>query len=272
MNRKSIIGVDSGSSFVKLINIDEQGKILNKLILKKMAINEAVEIFINKEKIDKAHILKFVITGIGRDEVKDIYGIETIKIDEFIAIGTGGLYLSNKEEALVVSIGTGTAFIEARKNNFKHIGGTGIGGGTLTNLCKKFGNAKSFNEINDGIKKGNLQNIDLTIQDIATYEIKTLPKDTTSANFGKLNEKASKEDIILGISNMVFEAIGMMAVFATQKTNFQNIIVVGNVATIPYIKIVLEKIEKLHDKKFIIPKGAEFATVIGAVKQYIKAT
>lgn len=269
MNKKSIIGIDSGSSFVKIINIDVQGNIINKLMLERMTIDEAIEIFINKVKIDKSDILKFVVTGVKQDEVEQIYGIETIKVDEFVAIGAGGLFLSNQEEGLVVSIGTGTAFIEAKSNSFKHIGGTGVGGGTLINLCKKFGNVNSFNEINEAIKKGNLRNIDLTIQDVSTHEIETLPKDTTSANFGNLSEKASKEDIILGISNMVFETIGIMAVFATQNINTKNIIVIGNVATMPYLKIVFEKIEKLHNVKFIIPKEAEFATAIGAIKSAI---
>ena len=136
----SIIGIDAGSSAVKLVQVDSEGKILQKLMLNKMPVIKAIEIFINKEKIDKNNISKIVLTGVGKDETEhDIYGIPTIKVDEFIAIGTGGLYLTNKKSGLVVSIGTGTAFVKAKGKTFKHIGGTGIGGGTLLNLCKKIG-------------------------------------------------------------------------------------------------------------------------------------
>lgn len=263
----SIIGIDLGSSATKLINIDEKGKILNKLILNKTHIQKAIDFFISNEKIDTNKIQKIVLTGIRKNEIEgNIYNIETIKVDEFIAIGTGGLYLSNKKEGLVVSIGTGTAFVKAENKNFEHIGGTGIGGGTLLNLCKKIGDISSFNEINESILKGKLDNIDLTIQDVSMQEIKTLPKDTTSANFGKLNEKATRDDIIKGIANMIIETIGMMAVFATQKEEKKDIIVIGNVATMPYTSTVLKKIEKLHNVKFIIPQYAEFATAIGAIK------
>lgn len=252
---------------VKLVELDEKGNILNKLITTKIPIMEAIEKFIIKNKTDKTSISKIVLTGVGTDEIEgNIYNIPTIKVDEFVAIGTGGLYLANQNEALIVSIGTGTAFVMAEKSSFKHIGGTGVGGGTLLNLCKKVGNLSSFESINEAIQKGTLKNIDLTIEDITKKEIPNLPKDTTSANFGKLKETATKEDIIIGIANMIFETIGVMAVFATQNTGNKNIIVVGNVATMPYMKIVLEKIEKLHDVKFIIPKDAEFATVIGAIK------
>lgn len=263
----NIIGIDSGSSTIKIIEVNEQKEILHKLILNKVPTMQALEIFINKEKIDVKNIQKIVLTGVGKDEIKeDIYNIPTIKVDEFISIGMGGLNLSNQKKGLVVSIGTGTAFVEARGKKFKHIGGTGIGGGTLLNLCKQIADCDSINKINETIKNGNLNNIDLRIQDITTKEIKTLPPDITSANFGKLSENATKEDLCMGIVNMIFETIGVMAVFGAQRTRLKNIIVVGNVATMPYIKIVLKKIEKLHNVKFIIPKQAQFATVIGAIE------
>lgn len=138
--------------------------------------------------------------------------------------------------------------------------------GTILNLCKLVGNTKTIEDINKEIIKGNLANVDLTIQDVAINEIQNLPKDTTSANFGKLNDKATKADIILGITNMVFETIGMMAVFGTQNTSCKNIIVIGNIATMPYLKTVLNKIEKLHGVIFEIPDFAEFGTAFGAVK------
>ena len=264
----SIIGIDSGSSAVKIIELDENRKIIHKLILNKMPLEKSIEIFLNKENINKQNIQKIVLTGVGKDEVEgDIYNIPTIRVDEFVAIGTGGLYLTNRKSGLIVSIGTGTAFVEARVKKYKHIGGTGVGGGTLLNLCKQMTNVQTFGEINKAIEKGNLRNIDLSIQDVAVKEIKTLPKDTTSSNFGKLNENATENDLILGVANMIFETIGVMSVFAAHNIKNNNIIIVGNVATMPYINTVLKKIEKLHKGiKFIIPKQAEYATVIGAIE------
>lgn len=263
----SIVGIDAGTSIIKLVNVDENNNISHKKIVDKMPVVQALDKFIHDENIQIEDISKIVLTGIGSAEIENnIYDIPTIKVDEFQAIGTGGLYLSNNEKGLVVSIGTGTAFVMAEGKNVTHIGGTGVGGGTLLNLCKKISGINSFNEIDELISKGNLQNVDLTIKDITNQEIKTLPADTTSANFGKLNEKATNEDIALGIANMIFETIGVMAVFANKSTNSENIIIVGSTTKIQYISIVLEKIEKLHKVKFIIPKNAEFATALGAIK------
>ena len=47
-----------------------------------------------------------------------------ITIDEFKAIGLGGLTASNKQNAIIASIGTGTAFIKANNNEIKHLGGS----------------------------------------------------------------------------------------------------------------------------------------------------
>lgn len=263
----SIIAIDSGTSITKLINVDENYNIIHKMILDRTSVSKAIEAFIKKENINMKLISKIVLTGVGIDEIKsNIYDIPTIKVDEFQSIGTGGLYLANCEKGLVVSIGTGTAFVAAEGKEAKHIGGTGVGGGTLLNLCKKLGGIGSFNEINELISQGNLENVDLKIKDITTNIIDTLPQGTTSANFGKLNEKASNADLALGIVNMIFETIGVMAVFANRNTNLENIIIVGSVTTIPYINTVLKKIEKLHNVKFTIPKNAEFATAIGAIK------
>lgn len=219
----SIIGIDAGSSCIKAIQTDIKGKIINKQLFEKTSIIEALELFLKHNNINKKDVEKIVLTGVGKDEIKEnIYEISTEKVDEFKAIATGGLELAKKQEALVISIGTGTAFVMANNNKYKHIGGTGVGGGTLLNLCKLIGNINTIEDINKEITKGNLENVDLTVQDVTEKEIQNLPKDTTSANFGKLNDKANKADLILGIANMIFETIGMMAVFRHTKYKLQE--------------------------------------------------
>lgn len=141
-----------------------------------------------------------------------------------------------------------------------------MAGGTLINLCRKILKIQTFEEIKQACARGNLKNIDLTIGDVSKNDIEILTKDITSSNFGKFNNNATNDDIALGIANMIFETIGMMAVFATQNKKTKNIIITGNIANIPQINEALAKIEKMHNVKFIIPKNAAFGTVIGAIK------
>ena len=131
----SIIGIDIGSSTTKIIEYAEN-KIINKDIVTNKDVEQILEEF-NNNNINIKQIEKIVVTGIGADKLKNNkYNIPIDVVEEFKAIAAGGLYLSDKKEALIVSIGTGTAFVRANKNEIKHIGGTGVGAGTLFNICK----------------------------------------------------------------------------------------------------------------------------------------
>ncbi len=260
----SVIGIDIGSSTIKIIEYKD-GQICNKQISESKEYEKTIENFINENDIKQ--IDKMVLTGISAKKV-DVskYNVPVQIVEEFVAIGSGGLYLSNKEKAIIASIGTGTAFIRAEGKTFKHLGGTGVGAGTLTNLCNKFAGTKSFNEIIKLSEKGDLDNIDLRIADLTDENIKTLPPELTLANFGKLKDNATKEDLVLGILNMIFEVIGMMAAFASINDEIKDIVLIGNIVKISQVKDILLKIEKTHNVSFIIPEEPQFAVAIGAIK------
>ena len=68
-------------------------------------------------------ISEIVLTGVGSTHIReDIYGIPTYKVDEFSAIGCGGLTLCGLKEATVVSMGTGTAFCPGRTQRLPAFG------------------------------------------------------------------------------------------------------------------------------------------------------
>ena len=259
----SIIGIDIGTSTTKVIEYENE-IIKNKLIVRDGFSKEKLDEFINKNNIS---VEKLVFTGIGASKInKENYTVPTYIIDEFSAIAKGGLYLTNKEKALVVSVGTGTAFIDVNGNEAKHLGGTGVGAGTLFNICNRMLEVDSFDEIVEFAKIGDVEKIDLRIKDITTEEIPTLPLDLTLSNFGKFEKDAKKEDIVIGLINMIFEVIGMMAVFITSNKDIKDVIFIGNITVIPGVKYVLDRIEKVQNIKFIVPENTEFAVVLGAIK------
>ena len=142
----------------------------------------------------------------------------------------------------------------------------GIGGGTFINLVKKMTREHEFINVVESIKKGNINNINLTIQDITEKETEKLLKEITVSNFGKLDEFSKKEDIILGILNMIAETIGMMAAFKVQDLEYKDVILIGNIMTLPKIFEYFKRIELIQNVNFIVPKNPEYATVIGAIK------
>ena len=260
----SIIGIDIGTSTTKVVEYDKS-KIINKIISEDKKYEELINNFIFKNNI--SNISKFVVTGINARKIDlSKYNILTTYVKEFTAIAEGGLNLSKKGKAIIASVGTGTALIRAEGNKIKHLGGTGVGAGTLKNLCKKFAGIKSFDEIIELSKEGSLDNIDLRIADLTDEDIKTLPPELTLSNFGKFKENATKADIVTGIVNMVFEVIGMMTAFASLNDEIKDVVIIGNIAAIPVVKDSLTKIEKTHSVRFFIPEDPQFAVAIGAIK------
>lgn len=261
----NIIGIDVGSTTTKIIEYNNE-KIINKEIFLGNDVENNLNQFIIEKDIKGFD--KIVLTGIGSENVSLAnYNVQIQKVKEFEAIAEGGLKLTDKDEAIIVSIGTGTALIRATKNEIKHLGGTGLGAGTLINLCRKFVGLETFEDILELSKKGDLKNIDLRIGDMTQKQINTLPEDLTLSNFGKLNNKATDADIVLGFLNMLFETIGMMAAFCSINDNIKEVILVGNIVVIPCIREILKKIEKTHNVTFIIPENAQFAVAFGAIKK-----
>lgn len=118
------ICADLGSTTTKIIEVDENNKIINKNIYQKEEPKKLLKDFIENNNIKQENIEAIVTTGVGRIEEKEYSKIPVVYIDEFKSIGLGGLIASNKEKVIVASIGTGTAFIKANKNEIEHLGGS----------------------------------------------------------------------------------------------------------------------------------------------------
>jgi len=269
-----VIGIDVGGSTTKIVGYTDKEKLVSRLKVEATdpvtSVYGALGKFINENNLSLKDVSRIILTGVGAGLFKKkIYGLPTQTVDEFRAIGLGGLALSGKSEGLIVSMGTGTAFVRAGKQGIVHIGGSGVGGGTVQGLCGKMCGASSFKTVIDMAQTGNLAKVDLEIKDISTAKIPTLPPDTTASNFGKMEDSACHEDITLGILNMVFQTIGMMAVFACRNDQVKDVILTGTLSQVPFAKKVFQSLHKMHGVRFIIPKDALYATATGAALSYL---
>jgi len=266
-----VLGIDIGGSTTKIVALTESKKIIGVLQVKASdqitSLYGAIGHLLYENKLLLNQVSKIILTGIGADWVEgDIYGIPTSRVEEFKAIGFGALMLSGLDKALVASMGTGTAFVRATKEKITHIGGTGVGGGTLLGLCSKLLNEDDIDVIIELAQNGNLGNVDLSISDISNLEISFLPPDTTASNFGKIKSTATKSDIALGLMNTIFQTVGMLSVFACSNTDIKNIVVTGAMTKLPEAEKLLGRVGELYNLRFIIPPNATFATAVGAVE------
>lgn len=270
-----IIGIDIGGSTTKIIGFDNS-KIFSPLLVRATdpiaSVYGAFGKFLSANELGLSDIERIMVTGVGSSYITArLYGIPTGKIDEFRAIGTGGLFLSGLTNAIIVSMGTGTALVKADQNGVRHIGGTGVGGGTLLGLSNRMLNVRDFNDLIETAKDGSLAHIDLAISDISHDILVGLPPETTASNFGKLSDLATKADVALGIINLVFQTIGMISVFATKIDHTNDIVLTGNLTNVPQSTEIFTQLSRLYNVNFVTPPNAEFATATGAAISYVQA-
>ncbi len=216
--------------------------------------------------------LEIVLTGTSSAKFNSsLCGLSPRRADEIFAIARGGLYLSGLSRALVVSMGTGTAFVRADEKNVKHLGGSGVGGSSLLGLSRLIIGEKSKDELFSLIQDGRLENVDLTIGEIAEDTMPTLPPYVTAANFGSIKPNATEADILLGLENMVLQTIGVMADFALKNDTINDVVLIGALPKLPRMDEGLLRMGKLCGRKFIIPKNSEYATVIGAIACFLES-
>ena len=273
---KTVIGIDVGGSTTKIVGFkkcDGKAQLIEPQFVRATdaitSVYGAFGKFTMQNGLELSDIDKVLMTGVGASFIdKPIYSLECKTVSEFESVGLGGLYLSGLDESVVVSMGTGTALIHAKKCGDKtqttYLGGTGVGGGTLLGLSRKMIGVDNIEHLESLCEGGDLGNVDLMIKDISGDKSFQINGDITASNFGKLSDMASKNDIALGIANIVAETIAMLAVFAARSFNVKNVVLTGNLTTLKPIAKVFEGLEQNFGIKFIIPELAQFSTVIGA--------
>ena len=277
--KRTVIGIDVGGTTTKIVGfrMGENGE--KELIAPQFvratdpltSIYGAFGKFTSENGLELSDIDKILMTGAGSSVVSGgIYNLKCEAVPEFSGSGIGGLYLSGLDEAIVVSMGTGTAINHAKragkgKYEIKYLGGTGVGGGTLIGLSRKMLGVDNIDHIEQLCTDGNLDNVDLRIKDIARkHSYHGINENLTAANFGKVSDMATPSDLALGIANLVAETVAMLSVFAARAHDLKDIVLIGNLTTIAPVRHVFESLGDDFGVRFIIPENAQFGTVIGA--------
>lgn len=263
-----IVGIDIGGTTTKIVGLDgDKNRICATVRASDPVTSAAGAIgkFLSVADKKIADIQRLAVTGVGSAFLADeILGIPLTRVGEFSAVGMGGLELSGASRAIVVSVGTGTAIVLAEGRTARHLGGSGIGGGTILGLGKALASITDFDTLASAASRGNVTAVDLTIGDISPQSVGALPRDATASNFGKMADRPSPEDCAAGIVNMVFQTVGMLALFASRAENVHTIVVVGNTMQVPAARDVLDSLYPIYGVRYAIPEHAQYATALGA--------
>ena len=265
-----ILGIDIGGSTTKIVGLRTDGSVISMLRVRAedqvTSLYGALGNYLTSNGLSLGDVRRVVLTGVGASYVDgDVFGLPTCRVDEFQASGTGALALSGRTSGVVVTMGTGTAFLWAEAGkNVRHLCGSGIGGGTLSGLSELITGVHQYALIRKLCQDGDLSQIDLTIGDMSKGKVGTLPPEATAANFAKLAEDATSADKMRGLVNLVLQAIGTMSVLACRTCGTNTVVLTGALTMLPPAHETFELFTQLYGVEYIIPENATFATAIGA--------
>lgn len=271
--KKIVIGIDVGISTTKIVGIDEKGMVISPIRIKATdpitSLYGAFGKYLHDDKIKLDEIEHVMLTGVGAAYIDEhIYGLPTSKSEEFIADGLGAKYESKLDRMIVVSMGTGTSLVKCDGENIKHIGGIGIGGGTLAGLSRIMLKTDDIKQITNLAKDGDVSKINLLIKDISAKPLPGLPMSAVASLFSNAKTNASREDIAKGLIWMVLQCIGSATILSSLESGIKDFVLIGNLSLLPLCREVYPAMEKVYGVRFHVPKYSEFCTAIGAALDY----
>ena len=163
-------------------------------------------------------------------------------------------------------MGTGTSYVLVEGDKLTHLGGIAIGGGTIVGLSKLLLSTRDIDAIQEMSKRGDVSQIDLRIGDISKHPLPGLNLNVTAANFGKVEEMISKEDIAAGIVHMVIENLCHTGTLIARDRGVKEFILIGSLANFAECDYITKECADLAGEGvyFVIPEYAGFGTAIGA--------
>lgn len=268
-----IVGIDVGGSTTKIAGV-KGGEVISPMMTRATdpiaSLYGAFGKFTAENGISLGDIECLMITGVGSSFAgNEIFGLPAVHVTEFRAVGKGGSYLSGLEKAIVVSMGTGTALVHYDGGRSEHLGGTGVGGGTLVGLSKKLLGTTDVAAIQAMAHGGKAAVTDLTVNDMTNKDIgPTLTSSMTASNFGKIGDLTSAEDIAAGLLNMIYETVAVVSIFAAKSKNVKDIVLTGRLSALDSAPASFKSLGDTFGVNFVLPALREYSTVIGAALLY----
>lgn len=271
-----ILALDFGASTVDAVRM-KGGRIQAVETFESVeTVTHDLAAFLRTSGVDLAGVSRIRVTG-GKSRTfpDEIFGVPVEKIDEIEAIGRGGMLLfrAGKKvngDFLVVSMGTGTCMVHVRAKAgdifCRHIGGTGVGGGTFLGLAREMLGETDISRLLDRFRRGDARKVDLSVGDIVGSGIGMISADVTASHFGKLSRSLDfhENDLAAGIVNFIGQTIGVLAVFGAASVGAKQIILTGKLTHIEEILDIVLSIGTMYGRKMKVPKYAEYVSAVGA--------
>ena len=261
------IGIDFGITNSDIV-IKSDNKITYKSLQSEKNIHLSLKNILKTFQSDSVVKNISVTGGKHLDLPENFDGIKIVKKNEIDCIGNGAKSLSQLDSNfLVLSCGSGTACVAYEKGISTHLGGSGLGGGTIRGLCKLSAQIDDPDEIDELSRKGS-QIGDYVLKDVISGPIGNLPEDSIAVHLGNLEmmDKLEKEDICRSIIYLVATNIARLAATTALAAKLNKIVVVGRSPNYSLYKEILRKWIEFSGLEVVFPENREFATALGTLE------
>lgn len=260
---KQVVSIDVGTSKVKVIKYKKQTHYYEEY-------NRADVVEIVERAMEKDYDA-ILLTGSGASEINGehyIYkecNIPIYRLNELECVANI-VKAEGHNEGLVINIGTGTSFLYYKDGEFKHVTGTGIGGGTFEGLSYRLLHIKDPELVETLAKKGNIEEVNLVIKDIYQENLGWLQEDITVANFAKNGQDSA--DIAVGIHSVVIEPILSMVKAFCHFNNLTHIYFTGGVMNNSVMKELVDKYAEFFHINYRLLEKPSYGTARGALEVF----
>lgn len=248
---KTILCIDIGTSNIKAAVHNDSG-----LILLEMDGYEPERHYHDLRQLYKPD--QVYVTGSGERYLKALD--DYVKLDELECTAFIVKHLG-LDQGLVTNMGTGTSFTLYSEDGYKHLNGTGIGGGALLGLSQRLLGTSDPIQLEALARQGDLSTVNIVIDDIYPQGLGWLAGDVTVANFGK--EGGDKGDVALGIHSLVTEAVVSMVRALLFHSPIKDIILCGGVTNNGVVTELFAKYSALFGFKTTYLDQPSFGTTLG---------
>jgi type II pantothenate kinase len=263
------IAVDIGMTNIDLVV--EMDSILERRMLanrRKTALGQLRQALRGVEEFVSPGMTIGVTGGRYRDLPKEVDGFQILKVDEMLALGRGGLAMTNLKSGLVVSAGTGVAMVSAAPDGIEHVTGSAVGGGTLLGLSKLILGTDDVSEIDDLAMAGDASAVDIMLTEAVGGQIGRLPSKANAVNLGKLDrqEGFTQENLAAGLVRLVAQVIAVIAINASNASGLEDMILLGHLMDLKSIRKEIELVGEFYGRTFTVPDYPGFGTVMGVLE------
>jgi type II pantothenate kinase len=263
----TVVGVDMGATLAKLAVRDGDGEPRFELLPAHAQARVA-------DAVRAVAPRRVGLTGGGAASLARRLPFDTAQVGEFDAWRAGASALLGAgpdARYLLVSVGTGTSMMLVDGATVLRIGGTPLGGGTLTGLGARLVGTSDFGELCALAERGDRRGVDLLVSDIyADDGAPPLAADLTASSFARLARPdgagARPEDLARALAVMIGENValiagGLAAAAGAQRVVFAGSTLRGNPALRAAIDNILGRFARAPE---FLEQG-EFGGALGAL-------